>query len=137
MSRPLVLTLVVLLIGCAGELKDPERFGLGGADANASCATGTDVVADIIMPKCASSACHDSEFPAGGLDLMSADPASRLVDVASTCNNRPLVDSAMPENSYLLEKLGAQPECGSPMPLAADPLSAGDVACVESWVGAL
>ncbi len=138
----------LLITGCAGSLSDPDRFQSGddgagdggGADAapdpTGGCPPGTDVPTDILAARCAGSVCHDNDAPAAGLDLGSADVASRLVDVASGCNDLLLIDSANPGGSYLIEKLQPTPTCGSRMPLGGA-LSDEELACVEEWVGSL
>lgn len=147
----LLLVVAALAAGCAGELRDPERFtgegsvdaSLGGSadadpaapDADSVPACG-DVHADIIVPRCSGGACHDATAPAAGLDLGSPDVGARLIDVASGCNALPLVNGADRPASYLIEKLGAAPTCGGQMPPGA-PLPPADVACVIEWVEGL
>ena len=64
--------------GCPGRLRDKERF-LG--DAGGGCG---DVVANIFIPKCGASICHDATEPQQGLDLVSANVAARVVGVTAT-----------------------------------------------------
>jgi hypothetical protein len=151
-----VLLLVLLQASCAGELADPERFEPGGggsvdaapgggADGNPTGGDGdaapgggcaVDPLNDIILPRCAGGACHDADGPAANLDLASADHAARLIDVASSCNDLPLVNGADRPVSYLLEKLESTPTCGNSMP-PGSPLSADQIACVREWVEGL
>lgn len=145
------IAFVVFTAACAGELNDPERFTGGGTadagpgavadadpsapDADSVAACG-DVHADIIVPRCAGGACHDDVGPSAGLDLLSADLGTRLIDVASGCNGLPLIDSADRPASYLINKLGATPTCGGSMP-PGPLLPPADVACVIEWVEGL
>jgi hypothetical protein len=66
-------------------------------------------------------------------DLVSPNPAERLLNVASTCNGRPYIGA---DDSFLVNKItGTPPECGSPMPfLMPELLSAADEACILAWV---
>jgi hypothetical protein len=132
-------------------LRDPDRFTGGAAvdagsgatadadpaapDADSVPACG-DVLADIIVPRCAGGACHDDVGPSAGLDLRSAGIGTRLIDVVSTCNGLPLIDADDRPASYLINKLGATPTCGASMPPGA-PLPPDDLACVIEWVEGL
>lgn len=134
MLKPLLfgsLLLTLCLGACAGELEDPERFtgAVGGG-----CEPGDEPA--FLAETCGVAFCHAAENPAGELDLASPGVAARLVDVASTCDGTPLVDSADPGASLLLDKLEAQPSCGDPMP-PGRPLSAADRSCIDQWVESL
>jgi hypothetical protein len=123
----------MLAAGCAGELKDPDRF-TSLADAGGCAAE------PVFAATCASSVCHDAVDPAEGLDLASPGVASRLLGVTSAsaaCGGRLLVDPDDRPASLLLEKLTAAPTCGDPMPLAGTPLTAEQVECVTTWVEGL
>lgn len=78
------------------------------------------------------------------MDLASPGVTERLVDVPATyaevdsgdtCpSNGRLIDSADPEQSWLLRKItGTHGDCGSVMP-AAGSLTSDERACLESWI---
>lgn len=147
---------------CAGSIDDPARFdpALGqdpgseiteeetpdnngnvnlDPDNNgaAVCPPGTDVVTSIVVPSCAAGAgCHSGSFAP---DLRAeVDYVATLVDVASTCDGIPLVDSADVANSVMLTKLSADPGpvCGTIMP-PSGAMSDADIACLTDWVTGL
>jgi hypothetical protein len=66
-------------------------------------------------------------------DLISPNPAERLLGVTSHCNGRPYIG---PDDSFLRDKLtGTPPECGAPMPFnMPEALSASDEACIMEWI---
>lgn len=121
--RAALLVTVVGLVGCAGELEQPERF--------ADCAPG--YVEQIFSTRCGD--CHGSDEPMAGLDLVSAGVSDRLVGVqsASACDGRTLIDP-MSTNHLLLTKLDGSFDCGAAMPLGPTKLSYTDVECVRRWI---
>ncbi len=126
-SRTAVATVILACLGCAGELQNPDRF--------LACES-FDVETELTA-RCATSACHDQDEPAAGLDLSSVNLRLRLTDVASTsalCSDRLLVDSANPAMSLLVQKLQPAPPCGDSMPPGGQFLSAEEVSCVQDWV---
>ena len=132
------IALLALLAGCAGTLEDPERFITDAGHAVADAGCGDRVVAEIFPTSCGGASCHQGSQPSAGLDLVSPNVAARLVDVpGSSCGGRPLIDSANPVDSALLDRLLPEPECGLRMPRALPPLSAEDTACVAQWVQAV
>jgi hypothetical protein len=66
-------------------------------------------------------------------DLMSPNPAERLLNVASTCDGRPYISA---DDSFLAEKItDDSPACGAPMPfLMQGNLSTEDEACILEWI---
>ena len=90
--------------------------------------------------------CHDATptIEGGGLDLLSAGVADRLVNQPSRragCDGALLIDAANPSQSLILAlvdpqryaALGDQP-CLSMMPLGGNGVSPEDLQCFESWV---
>ncbi|AKF09581.1 hypothetical protein [Sandaracinus amylolyticus] len=150
-----------MLTACAGDLENPERFGLGGGDAGGGGGgqdagtppsdedSGTPGVdgggggglnwADVLAENCAGSGCHGASSPALGLDVVSAGARDRLVNVAATgCADRILVVPGDPDASYLLEKMeSSTPECGGRMPLLRGSLSDEQLAAVRTWIAGL
>lgn len=114
---------LLLWVGCAGELENPERF------AGAQC---DDPVA-FVAASCVNAGCHTAGT--GTVDLMASDPAMVLVDVeAPSCVGQKYIDSANPAASFILNKLTATPVCGQPMPFLGEPLNAAQQACVGAYV---
>jgi hypothetical protein len=81
---------------------------------------------------CGGSGCH---VPAGvPPDLTSPGVETRLLNVLSSCNQRPYIGAA---DSFLEEKLvGTPPACGGlPMPFGTpNALSAADEQCIIAWI---
>lgn len=128
--------LPTLLAGCPGTLDDKERFVVdAGSDSNDTSGCG-DVPSRIFVPSCGTNGCHGATAPQQGLDLVSPGLDTRLVGVqAKTCSGI-LADPQNPAGSLLYTKLLAQPSCGARMPLAREPLSDADTACVLGWIAA-
>jgi hypothetical protein len=129
-SARLGILVVAAVAGCAGELENPERF--------ASCPPG--FVEQLFQTRCAG-ACHGATEPEAGLDLVSTGVEARLVGEASTttfCEGALMIDpeGTSDADHLLLDKLGADPSCGSRMPFGAEPLSAAELECVRRWVDA-
>ena len=123
--KVLVGVVSAVLVGCAGELENPERF--------ADCPPG--FVEQLFMEKCAGE-CHTGAEPEAALDLVSPGAAQRLVGQASVqeeCGGLMIVDPGG-ENSLLVDKLGDSPPCGARMPFGQNKLDAAEVECVRRWV---
>jgi hypothetical protein len=140
------------IVGCPGKLDDKQRFldyvpeagpdgqapveaGLGAAGGPADGTCG-DIVDRVFAPSCGDTGCHGAVAPQQGLDLVSADLASRVVGVSGKACVAVLADPANPEGSLLYSKLLPAPGCGAQMPLARPPISAEDAACVLAWIAA-
>ncbi len=130
-----VLTWLMLLWACPGELANPERFPPGPLP---DCVGDIDVVSEIFARNCGTDSCHQGANPAAELDLLGSDPFGELVGVSSTqCDGRLRVDPEDVRQSFLLDKLrgpGAiPPGCGDPMPFLSR-LDGNQIACVERWI---
>ena len=120
-------------VGCPGSIDDPGRF----LDAGGACAFGDEWVERRLFPEtCGVDSCHGTTFPAADLDLVSPGVASRIVGVQGslTCGGAPLVDPSNPAGSLFVAKLGANPGCGSRMPLGAPALDRSRIECVQQWL---
>jgi len=97
-----------------------------------ACAPGPDALTLLSM-KCGG--CHNPMNPAKGLDLRSPGLAARVVDVASTCQGRPLlVGRTGSPAGHLLDKMdGPVPGCGNQMPFGGPALTAQERACLHEW----
>lgn len=118
-----------LFLGCPGELENPERF----IDENLPQAC-PDIVQQLFVMRCAGSICHEGAEPAAGLDLISPNVESRLVDVEGRDCPGLLVDPVLPETSLLYQKLLPLPDCGSPMPIGKPALTGFELECVREWI---
>jgi hypothetical protein len=162
-QQALAILFTAALCGCATELDNPEAYvnpfgGNGGASGSANGGTSGGGTAnggggsggapatcdaptlvfqvDGMQGGCNGAACHvqGGAFPP---DLVSADVADRLVDVPSEgqfCSGQLLIDSQNIENSLILKKLVADPECGDQMPFGLDPLSDEKAQCIRTWI---
>jgi hypothetical protein len=144
--------------GCPGKLEDKQSFlsyvppdaspdstaqagssstaggsGVGGGMNGDACG---DIIDRVFAPSCGDTGCHGAVAPQQGLDLVSADVASRVVGVAGKVCVSTLADPANPEGSLLYKKLLPSPGCGAQMPLARPALSSADMACVLAWIAA-
>jgi hypothetical protein len=133
----LASSLAALAAACAAPLDDPARFLDGGVVSGASCEV--DVENDVLAARCGGAVCHSAgDQKAAGLDLVTPGVAERVANIASAspeCGGNMLVAPGDPSGSLLYRKVAEdQPPCGSRMPLAQDPLSDDDIACVQSWI---
>jgi hypothetical protein len=136
--------------GCPepSDLEDPDQYPapLGAPAPAAKSACETPCALALLGAK-GCGVCHTKDAPAAfsRLDLSSPSPAARLLDVpaqhlaepplaAGACpTSDKLIDSAAPENSWLLKKItGQDGACGDPMPGVA--LADGDLKCLEDFV---
>lgn len=132
--------LSVALLGCPGNLDDPDRFKTGkdggtdgGAVAGFVCPSANVKARDeLIIKRCANAGCHDGTSMAGGLDLKSPDVLSRMKDIPSaSCTNKVLIT---PDGGgYFFEKLRPMPTCGTRMPLTGNSLTATEEQCLGEW----
>lgn len=126
-----------LSISCAVEgYGDSGSGSSAGPDASSATCTPATAAATVIAPNCGS--CHGAAAPAAGLDLASPGLGDRIAGLASsTCADHIVVVAGDPAGSFLMEKLGAAPSCGDPMPKGLPSLSAEELACIEGWISGL
>ena len=124
----------VFAIACAPGLSNPERFETDGS------VCPLDIQQDLLIPRCGRGGCHTPFDMAGGLEVISADLGSRMINAPSTvCGGRVLIDPAADrlDQSWLLVSLGAQPQCdGNDVmrePFASAPLTEDELACLREW----
>jgi hypothetical protein len=114
--------------GCPGTIDDPTPF----LTTEQGCAD----IQGLFAERCGQSQCHSDSNAIANLDLLSPNPASRLVGVPASdaCDAAPLVDTVDPFSSVLYLKL-TDDYCGdAKMPLSGDPLSDDELECVEQWI---
>lgn len=121
----------VLLVGCTGEGPKEEA-----EDAQPDDPAFCDVP-QLFVDRCGSSACHNGETAAGGLDLTSPDVEQRVSGVAGNNCIGLLADPANPEASLLYTKLSDAPNCGARMPLTGEPLTDDEMTCMRDWISGL
>ena len=141
---------MVLCLGCAGDLRDPERFdflldasGTTGTTKDASTSMPADAAGTTEAPscataifaaKCASIACHGAG--AAQVDLVSPGVAARVIDQPSAenglCKGRTLV-ATDGSASLLADKLLDAPPCGAKMP-AVGSLTMDEQTCLSGWL---
>lgn len=91
--------------------------------------------------------CHGNALKSAGLDLESPNVTARLEDVPATHGDRApqmsgpcpvgdkLIDTATPEESWLLKKVrGQQGNCGTAMPQTPPMLTFEQQQCMETYV---
>ena len=159
-TRGWYVVLVLLAVGCAGELRDPGRFAFlldddddGGAPEKDSGAPRADAAVDagavkpLVPPpkcvtdffkRCATAACHGAGAPQ--VDLTSAGVEKRVVGkpsgAAGLCKGRTLV-ATDGSASLLLDKIKASPPCGDRMPLFTNAADDAEVSCLSDWIDSL
>lgn len=119
-----------MLGACPGNLSDPAAFQDGGVQVRDA--------KTIFAESCGTMGCHDASSQAqAGLDLVSPDVASRVVDVNATgigCGDEILVVAGDPDSSYLLQKvLNTVGICGLPMPVVGA-LTPTEVETIRQWI---
>jgi hypothetical protein len=97
------------------------------------------IAQDLLVPRCATSACH-SGSPPPAEPTLDADLAwNALVGVPSLqASGTQLVEPFAPERSYLVMKLrgtaGSAGGLGSLMPIGEAALDEADIAAIEAWI---
>jgi hypothetical protein len=133
--RPALFALLVLSTGCLGS----PRVGARSADGTGAGVSPTfsSIAQTILVPSCATSACHGGSSP-NNTPALDADLAyAQLVGVPSTQSSLNLVEPGHPEQSYLVVKLrgtmSAYGGWGEQMPVGS-PLSEEDLSAIEAWI---
>ena len=119
-----------VLSACPGSLSNPNDFGDGGMELKDA--------ETILAESCGTTGCHDDTAQAqAGLDLLSPNVESRVVDVNSTvaaCASRILVVAGAPDSSYLIDKVLNVPGiCGLQMPVIGT-LPADEIEVLRQWI---
>jgi len=93
-----------------------------------------DIVPLFTAAGCLTSACHGGDFPSSRYDLRTYESTFGIGDDArqiDACEIAP----GDPESSFLLEKISnSDPRVGLQMPLEREPLTAAEIALVETWI---
>lgn len=95
--------------------------------------------AEIFAQNCSTTGCHQGRFPAMNLNLEKDSFKKALIDVPSQeLSHLKLVDTEVPEKSYLLMKIaGDKAISGKRMPLNSPSLQEKDIHAIESWIRSL
>jgi hypothetical protein len=163
LKRGWLLVSVFVFVGCAGKLRDPDRFGFlnddddggtsmgeSGAPATAGkpamsmdagtmtpAATPPPCVAMVFKNKCGDVGCHGAGTTPQ-VDLVTTGVEKRLVNKKSSsallCKDRTLVTTDG-SDSLLIEKITG-PDCGSMMPVGKT-LTSDERTCLTGWVSSL
>jgi mono/diheme cytochrome c family protein len=91
------------------------------------------IVQDLLVPRCATSACHGGNPPAFAPPLDAADAWGALVGQPSGQGSELLVDPGAPERSTLVLKLRGTGS-GALMPIGDAPLGEAEIAAIEAWI---
>ncbi|HKU42305.1 MAG TPA: hypothetical protein VJR89_29305 [Polyangiales bacterium] len=135
-------------MGCAGELRDPDRFGFlfdgtdAGASADRDAATSKppepppECVTKIFQTSCKNVTCHGAG--AAQVDLVSTGVENRIVGKkAATCKDSVLI-ATDDSDSFLVQKVTQmQPPCGQQMPPTGVPLTDTEQTCLTNWADSL
>ncbi len=105
-----------------------------------AAATFSSIEQQILVPRCASAACHSGNPPASA--PLSLDPdlawASLVGQPAQQLPSMAQVEPGRPDQSYLLLKMrgiaGSAGGVATPMPVGDQPVSDGDLAAIEAWI---
>jgi len=117
-----------------------EAHGLVVPSRGTVSASLSSIAANILVPRCATSACHGGNPPAYYPQLDADVAHDAMVGRPSLQASMRLVEPGAPEASYLLLKLRG--EAGSvggvptPMPIGDVLLDPGEIAAVEAWIAA-
>jgi OmcA/MtrC family decaheme c-type cytochrome len=125
--------------GChvRGALSVDVAHGLAAPGSLDVAATWSSIAERILVPRCASAACHGS--PPVAFPRLDAAAWREVVDVPSQqASGLALVKPWAPEESYLLLKArgdgGTAGGLSTPMPAGDAPLSASELAAIEAWI---
>ncbi len=138
MRAPLAApALTALLLACAAPAVGAPVPGSGQAPLEP---TLTSISANILVPRCSSTACHGGSGNAP-IDLGSKEAARLgMVNASSTETDlMPVVAPGEPDRSYLMLKLlGTQAEAGCcdamPPSREGDPLSDEQISAIANWI---
>jgi hypothetical protein len=118
----------------------PTTSPTASATATIAAYTFAELQTEILTPRCATMFCHDAQAMSGSLVLAADVSYDELVgavpdNAAAGGDGLLRVEAFVPDNSFLLVKLGAPPrEYGSPMPLTGTQLSEEEILLIRGWI---
>jgi len=130
----------ILLAALAAACDLPPRVGNrrpGGASAEPATYEG--ITAAVMVPRCATAACHGGDVPVAFPELDASTWYDATVGAPSQqCASMNLVEPGDPERSYLVHKLrgtqGLVGGGGARMPVGDAPLDDAEEAALEAWI---
>jgi hypothetical protein len=133
-----VLAGASLLAACEAAPRIGAKTDPGGG---VQAGTFASIVQDVLVPRCATSACHAGGIPPPNapLNLEAENAYAQLVGAPATqLPTMTLVEPGDPANSYLLLKLrGTAGDAGGTpgiMPLYEASLDDAELAAIEAWI---
>jgi hypothetical protein len=113
--------------------------GLAAPTAAVVASTFSSITANILVPRCASGACHGGSPPANFPELDAGAAYRELFQNPSRqASGISLVEPFSPESSYLVLKLrgdaGAVGGIATTMPIGEGALDPSDIAAIEAWI---
>lgn len=135
MSHRSLLPALLVLAGCGEPAVGLHTGGGGGATA----ATYTSITTGLMVPRCATGACHGGANPVAFPPCDADRWYGAMVDVESQqAPGVKLIAPGAPENSYLVHKLRGTHALvgggGARMPIADAALDDSEQAAVEAWI---
>ena len=130
----------ILMVIFVGFLFAPG-FSIPAANSHPGLAVDSgpqlEKVKDLFKRSCIK--CHGGSMPAQELNLEPAYLLDSTVNVTSLeQTNLKIIDTANPQNSYLLMKIKGEPTiAGKPMPLKNEPLKDEEIKIIEEWIVSL
>jgi hypothetical protein len=94
------------------------------------------IEAEIIVPRCATAACHEGEMPAAFPRLDAGAGREALLELSQQAP-LPLVTPGDPDASYLVHKLrdpSGVGGSGAPMPIGDVLLDEAEIQAIEGWI---
>jgi len=135
-AAPAAIALVAILAACGEEPRVGARNPRG---TSAEPATYEGITQDVMVPRCATAACHGGASPVSfpGLDAAAWYDATVAVP-SQQCAALNLVEPGDPERSYLVHKLrgsqGLVGGGGARMPMGDAPLDDAEQSAIEAWI---
>jgi hypothetical protein len=124
-----------------GPLSVEVAHGLAPAGGGGVGTTFSSIVTGVLVPRCASAACHSGSPPVAFPSLEAGVAWQAMVGVPSgQASGMNMVEPGAPERSYLMFKLrndaaAAGGSVATPMPPAGDTLlDPADIAAIEAWI---
>jgi mono/diheme cytochrome c family protein len=133
---PVAVAAALAAVGCVpGPEVGPYTPNVG----DATPATFTAITQEILVPRCATSACHSGNPPPNAPVSLDADRAwQELVGVPAQQAPLALVEPGDPSRSYLVLKLRGTASdvggLGTPMPINDELLTEAQLLAIEAWI---
>jgi hypothetical protein len=136
--HPALALAAAALLGCpSGPAVGPSVPGGGVGEVGE---TFSSITANLLVPRCATSACHTGSPPDAAPVSLDAERAwVELVGVPSVqVPGLAVVEPGDPQASYLVHKLRGTAASvggfGNPMPPSDEPLTEAQILAIEAWI---